>query len=45
MDKLRNIRDYITGLNNSELHELKEFIEHEIYLSELSIEEGSEIRK
>lgn len=30
MDKLRNIKDYITGLSLAELEELQEFIEKEV---------------
>lgn len=44
-DKLRNIKDYITSLTNSELYEVKNSIDQEIYLSELTIESGEEIRK
>ena len=45
MDKLKNIKDYITSLNNSELYNLKEFLDLEIRLSEISIGEGQEKRR
>ena len=44
-DKLQNIIDYFTTCTNSELHELKSAIDLEIYLSELSITQGQEVRK
>ena len=44
-DKLQNIKDYFTICTNSELHELKSELDLEIYLSELSITQGQEVRK
>jgi hypothetical protein len=43
-NKLQNIKDYIQSLNNSELYELKDAVDHEIRMSELAIECGEERR-
>lgn len=44
-DKLQNIKDYIQSLSNSELRKLRTAIDLEIYLSELRIQYGEEVRK
>ena len=43
--ELNDIKLQITNLCNSDLYSIKEFVEHEIYLSERTIEDGMEERE